>query len=111
MATQEERLTTLERKTAASIRELNENLTMTIGLLKTQSFSTKKIDSDIKNIRETLDIRFDATNVHLELLQQHADKTDKKLNLLDARLDSIETQLSEQKTLLAEILARLPEKV
>jgi hypothetical protein len=42
-------------------------------------------------------------DAHLSFLQESATKTDK-------RLDSIETQLTEHKTLLTQILARLPEK-
>jgi DNA repair exonuclease SbcCD ATPase subunit len=52
---------------------------------------------------ERVNIRIDAVNAHLDLLQQYADKTEK-------RLDTVEKQLTEHKTLLTEILARLPEK-
>ncbi|SRR5258707_4740159 len=103
MPTQEERLAALEKTTAASIIELNENAAMTIGLVKRQSYEISRISSDIKNIREILDIRFDAANAHLDFLQAHADRTDKKLS-------EIKQELTETKTLLTQILNRLPEK-
>ena len=110
MPTQEERLTALEKRTASSIREINENAAMTIGLVKQQSYDVSRMTSDIKNIREVLDIRFDATNAHLNLLQSHADRTDKKLNAIDTRLDAMDTQLNQIRTTLTQILTLLTEK-
>jgi phosphate uptake regulator len=89
MPTQEERLTTLEQTTAANIREINENLTMALGLIQRQAFDTSKINRDIKSIRERLEVHFEATNTHFNLLQK--------------QVDTIQTTL-------AQILERLPEK-
>ena len=100
MPTQEERLTTLEQKTATHIKETSENLAMTIGLVQMQAFDIKKfsqrLDNMQENLQNTLNIHMEANNAHFELLQKHADKANK--------------DLTEIKTTLAQILARLPEK-
>ncbi len=114
MPTQEERLAALEqttaehiKETAKHIRQTNEHLTMTLGLIQRQSFDISTINHNLEDMQEsiqnTLSVHFDGANAHLELLQLNDDKTDKRLN-------AIETQLNEHKTLLTQILERLPEK-
>jgi hypothetical protein len=114
MPTQEERLAALEqttaehiKETAKHIRQTNEHLTMTLGLIQRQSFDISAMNRNLEDMQEslqnTLSVHFEGTNAHLELLQRNDDKTDK-------RLHAIEAQLTQHKTLLTQILARLPEK-
>jgi hypothetical protein len=109
MPTQEERLTALEqataehiKETAKHIRQTNENLTMTLGLIQRQSFDMSAINRRIDGIEEVLNIRFDATNAHLEFLQ-------KQIDAVQTTLTQHTTLLNEHKALLTQILARLPE--
>ena len=85
MATQEERVATLEQKfatfqkdIAASIREIDENSTIMLGVMRHQG-------QDIK-------------------------RTFERLETIDTRLDRIDTRLDRVENVLAQILARLPEK-
>jgi Tfp pilus assembly protein PilN len=95
MSTQEDRIAALERKVAAientpsmqafNLRELNENMTILLGVSSSQG-------GDIKAIKENVS----SINDRLEGVEQ--------------RLDRLETKSDEQTTLLTQILARLPEK-
>jgi septal ring factor EnvC (AmiA/AmiB activator) len=99
MPTQEERLTTLEkavanlqRETASHIREVDENLTILVGVIRHQG-------QDIKRIFERLDTIDQHLEEHKTLLEGH-----KML------LEGHTTLLEEHKALLTQILARLPER-
>jgi uncharacterized protein involved in exopolysaccharide biosynthesis len=83
MPTQEERLTALEQKTAASIQEIDENTTIMLGVIRHQG-------QDIKRIFQRLETM------------------DESLNTLKQHLNQIETKFDEHTTLLTQILARLP---
>ena len=107
MSTQEDRIAALERKVAAielrrlyderkaeenipsvqafNLREINENMTILLGVTSSQG-------GDIKAIKENVS----SINDRLEGVEQ--------------RLDRLETKSDEQTTLLTQILARLPEK-
>jgi Tfp pilus assembly protein PilN len=107
MSTQEDRIAALERKVAAielrrlyderkaeentpsvqafNLREINENMTILLGVSSSQG-------GDIKAIKENVS----SINDRLEGVEQ--------------RLDRLETKSDEQTTLLTQILARLPEK-
>ena len=50
-----------------------------------------------------LNIRLDGMDAHLETMNTRLDR-------LETKADAIETQLTEQKSLLTQILAHLPEK-
>lgn len=85
MATQEERIATLEQNFAVFRQEIarrtqenDENLTILLGVIRHQG-------QDIKRIFE------------------HIQTTDRRLESIDTRLDRVENML-------AQILARLPEK-
>jgi len=106
MPTSEERLTTLEqsfttlqRDVAKSIREVNENSTILLGLVQTLTQESKQtgLRMEMLKIRlDQLETKFDA---HTALLNEHTTL----LNEHTGRFDHIDT-------LLAQILARLPEK-
>ena len=105
MTTQEDRLATVERKVAAlelrrmyderkaeentpsalgvNLREINENMTILLGIASAQEQNIKETQEDIKSIKE-------------------------RLNIVDQRLDRVETTLSDHTSLLRQILERLP---
>lgn len=106
MPTSEERLTTLEqsfaslqREVAKSIREVNENSTILLGLAQSLTQESKQtgLRMEMLKIRlDQLETKFDA---HTALLNEHTTL----LNEHTGRFDHIDT-------LLAQVLARLPEK-
>jgi peptidoglycan hydrolase CwlO-like protein len=91
----------------AMVKGLTEDAVKRLASLKTQ------IEQQSKQVNTQLE----AIDAHLSFLQESANKTDKRLDAIEAqltktdkRLDSVETQLIEHKTLLTQILARLPER-
>jgi len=113
MPTQEERLTTLEqsfgtlqKETGKSIREVNENSTIMLGLLQTLTQESKQtgLRMEMMKIRmDQLERKFDA---HTALLNEHTRVLSEHTRVLGEhtlRFDRVET-------LLTQILARLPEK-
>lgn len=114
MPTQEERLTTLEENTAKHIRQTNEHLTMTLGLIQRQAFDINAINNSLDTIREniykTMNVRFDGTNAHLELLQKHADAANAHFTAIETTQAEHAETLKEHTELLKIILTRLPEK-
>ena len=97
MPTQEERLTALEQKTAASIQEMDENFTIMVGVIRHQG-------QDIKRIFQRLETMDESLNT----LNQRLETVDESLNTLKQHLNQIETKFDEHTTLLTQILARLP---
>src|SRR6059058_3021183 len=112
MPTQEERLTTLEQsfgtlqEIGKSIREVNENSTIMLGLLQTLTQESKQtgLRMEMLKIRmDQLETKFDA---HTALLNEHT----RMLNEHTKVLDEHTTRFDRVETLLTQILARLPEK-
>jgi len=97
MPTQEERLTALEQKTAASIQEMDENFTIMVGVIRHQG-------QDIKRIFQRLETMDESLNT----LNQRLETVDGNLNTVKLHLNQIETKFDEHTTLLTQILARLP---
>jgi len=97
MPTQEERLTALEQKTAASIQEIDENTTIMLGVIRHQG-------QDIRRIFQ----RLETMDGSLNTLNQRLETMDGSLNTLKLHLNQIETKFDEHTTLLTQILARLP---
>ena len=97
MPTQEERLTALEQKTAASIQEIDENTTIMLGVIRHQGQDIKRIFQRL----ETMDESLNTFNQRLETV-------DGSLNTLKQHLNQIDTKFDEHTTLLTQILARLP---
>ncbi len=108
MATQDERLATVEkglatfqRETVLKIHETNENATMLLGLVYKQNI-------EIKSIHE----RLDTMDTRLDRMENSLDVMDNHLGTMDTRLDSIErrmeTKFDEHTKLLTQILERLP---
>ncbi len=120
MPTQEERLTTLEqsfgslqKEIGKSIREVNENSTIMLGLLQTLTQESKQtgLRMEMMKIRlDQLETKFDAhtalLNEHTRVLGEHTVLLNEHTRVLGEhtlRFDRVET-------LLTQILARLPEK-
>ncbi len=113
MPTQEERLTTLEKAFATfrqeagtHIKETEENTTIMLGVIRSQGQDIRKIFQRLETMDESLngiEQRFDRLetkfDAHTALLNEHT----RVLSEHTARFDHLET-------LLAQILARLPEK-
>jgi archaellum component FlaC len=97
MPTQEERLTALEQKTAASIQEIDENTTIMLGVIRHQGQDIKRIFQRL----ETMDESLNTFNQRLETV-------DESLNTLKKHLNQIDTKFDEHTILLTQILARLP---
>jgi archaellum component FlaC len=97
MPTQEERLTALEQKTAASIQEIDENTTIMLGVIRHQG-------QDIKRIFQRLETMDESLNT----LNQRLETVDESLNTLKQHLNQIDTKFDEHTILLTQILARLP---
>ncbi len=99
MPTQEERLTVLEqsfatfqRETGKAIRELNENATISLGLLHALSQESKQAA-----------FRAELMKLRLDLLETKFDEHTRVLNEHTVRFDRLEAMLTQ-------VLARLPEK-
>lgn len=107
MPTQEERLTTLEqsfgtlqRETGKSIREVNENSTILLGLLQTVLQESKQTGLRIEMMRLRMDQLETKLDAHTALLNEHT----RVLGEHTTRFDRLEM-------LLTQVLARLPEKL
>ncbi len=103
MPTQEERLTILEydlkqykTETIKAYGEMAIEMTMVKGLTEDAVKRLASLKSQIEQRFERVDVQLDAMDAHLESM-------DKRLNQMGTRLDQMEN-------LLAQILARLPEK-
>jgi len=109
MPTQEERLTTLEfdlkqfkTETIKAYGETAIELVMVKGLTEDAVKRLASLKAQIDQQSKQVSTQLEAIDAHLSFLQESTNKTDK-------RLDSIEAQLTEHRTLLTQILARLPE--
>ncbi len=110
MPTQEERLETVEyglkqfkTETIKAYGDMAFEMTSIKGLVENAIGRLTTLSNTTEKYFERVNIRLDAMDAHLSFLQESANKTDK-------RLDAIEAQLTEHKTLLTQILARLPER-
>ncbi len=124
MPTQEERLETVEynlkqfkTETIKAYGDMAFEMTIIKGLIENAIGRLTTLSNTTEKYFERVNIRLDAMDAHLSFLQESANRTDKRLDAMetqltktDKRLDAMETQLTEHKTLLTQILARLPEK-
>src|SRR5579884_1231491 len=106
MPTQEERLTVLEqsfatfqRETGKAIRELNENATISLGLLHALSQESKQAAFRAELMKLRLDLLETKFDEHTRILNEHTGL----LNEHTVRFDRLEAMLTQ-------VLARLPEK-
>ncbi len=103
MPTQEERLTILEydlkqykTETVKAYGEMAIEMIMIKGLTEDTVKRLASLKTQIEQRFERVDMRLDAMDAHLDSM--------------DTRLDSMDTRLNRVENLLAQILARLPEK-
>ena len=85
MATQEERITAVEKFTqvaAAHIQETEENTTILLGVIRSQGHDIRDMRNDLSSIHETL-------NEHTELLQLHTSLLNDALATLQDILDRL----------------------
>ena len=108
MPTQEERLTVefdlkqFKTETIKAYGETAIELVMVKGLTEDAVKRLASLKAQIDQQSKQVSTQLEAIDAHLSFLQESTNKTDK-------RLDSIEAQLTEHRTLLTQILARLPE--
>jgi len=120
MPTQEERTAaleqsfgTLQREIGKSIRDVNENSTILLGLLQNLVQESKQTGfrMEMMKIRlDQLETKFDA---HTALLNEHTRVLSEHTTLLNEHtrvLSEHTTRFDRLETLLTQILARLPEK-
>ena len=74
------------------MKEINENLTILLGVTSSQGGDIKVIKEDVSSIKDRLDRLETKSDEHIALLNEHS-----------GRFDHVEA-------LLTQILARLPEK-
>jgi len=99
MPTQEERLSALEQTVAAfsrDIRDISHNETILLGMAMKQQEQTREIRSSLASLSE-----------HLDTFSEHLGTFEQSVN---SRFGVLETTLNEHTAVLAQILARLPEK-
>ena len=110
MPTQEERLTILEydlkqykTETIKAYGEMAIEMIMVKGLMEDTVKRLASLRTQVEQRFERVDTRLDAIDAHLESMDTRLDQMDTRFNRMDARLDRVEN-------VLAQILARLPEK-
>jgi chromosome segregation ATPase len=117
MPTQEERLETVEyglkqfkTETIKAYGETAIELVMVKGLTEDAVKRLASLKTQIEQQSKQVNTQLEAIDAHLSLLQESANKTDKRLDAIETQLTGHKTLLAEHKTLLTQILARLPER-
>src|SRR2546423_1334342 len=103
MPTQEERPSALEQTVAAfsrDIRDISHNETILLGMAMKQQEQTREIRSSLASLSEHLDTFEQSVNSRFDTFEQS----------VNGRFGALETTLNEHTAVLAQILARLPEK-
>ena len=103
MPTQEERLTKLEF-------DLRQFKTETIKAYGDMAFEVTIVKGLIENAIGRLAVLSDTTEKRFEHVDVRLDAMDAHLESMDKRFTSIDKEIAEMKTMLAQVLARLPEK-
>ena len=117
MPTQEERLDALENNleqlktdTIKAYGEMAMELTMVKGLTEDAVHRLAALKVQIEHRFGRVDIRLDAMDAHLESLDSRFEHVDTRLDKMDAHLEGVDSRLGRLENLLAQVLARLPEK-
>ena len=110
MPTQEERLTILEydlkqykTETIKAYGEMAIEMIMVKGLVED---AVKRLAS----LRTQIEQRFEHVDTRLNAMDAHLERMDTRLDRMDVRFDQMDTRLDRVENVLAQILARLPEK-
>jgi chromosome segregation ATPase len=111
MPTQEERLTILEydlkqykTETIKAYGEMAVEMTMVKGL-------TEDAVKRLASLKTQIEQRFEHVDTRLDAMGAHLGSMDTRLNQMDTHLDQMDTRLDRVENMLAQILARLPEKL
>jgi len=113
MPTQEERLTALEqtfatlrKENAIHIREVDENTTIMLGVIRDQGRDIKRIVQRLETIDErlhtleqrfdTLEQRFDTLEQHFDTLEQRFDTLEQGFNALEQHFDTLEQRIESR---------------
>ena len=110
MPAQEERLSTLEQTVTAlsrDVRDINHNETILLGMAMKQEEHTREIRSSLASLSEHLDTFERSVNGRFGALEGRLGSFEQSVN---GRFEVLETTLNEHTAVLAQILARLPEK-
>ncbi len=117
MPTQEERLETVEynlrqfkTETIKAYGDMAFEMTIIKGLAEDAIQRLAALSNTTEKRFEQVNIHLDGMDAHLENMNTRLGRLETRLGRLETKVDGIETQLTEHKTLLAQILARLPEK-
>ena len=103
----------LEEAFSTSIRELNENGTILLGLFQTQLQETKQTRTSVEFMKIRMDMLETKVNANTALLNEHTRMLGvhtKILNEHTALLNEHTTRFDRLESMLTEVLARLPEK-
>lgn len=120
MYTQEDRLVALEQKVAAlerqvfarqaeqgrAISDVQHELTILLGMATREIELTNGLRADVEDVKSDVrGLKEDVANIEVHLVQQ-----DQRSVRVDQRSDQQDQRLVRIEMLLAEVLARLPEK-
>jgi hypothetical protein len=107
MPTQEERLDALEN----NLEQLKTDTTKAYGEMAMEITMVKGLTEDaVHRLAALKDIRLDAMDAHLESMDGHFEHIDTRLDQMDAQLEGVDSRLGRLENLLAQVLARLPER-
>lgn len=117
MSTYEDRMAILERKVAAlelrrlyderkaeestpaaltfNLREINENMTILLGVASSQGESIKTLRNDLGLLRESMEQRFNGVDRRLESVEQRFNGVDHRLESMEQRFTSLEGKLEQ----------------
>ena len=114
MPTQEERLSALEQTVAAfsrDIRDISHNKTILLGMAMKQQEQTREKRSSLASLSEHLHTFEQSVNSRFDTFEQSVNgRFDTFEQSVNSRFGVLETTLNEHTAVLAQILARLPEK-
>jgi chromosome segregation ATPase len=117
MPTQEERLDALENnleqlkiETTKAYGEMAMEITIVKGLTEDAVHRLAALKDQIEHRFGRVDVRLDAMDAHLESMDGRFKHVDTRLDKMDAHLESVDSRLGRLENLLAQVLARLPEK-
>lgn len=124
MPTQEERLTILEyglkqykTETIKAYGEMAIEMIMVKGLVEDAVKRLASLRTQVEQRFERVDTRLDAMDAQLESMDMRLDRVDTRLDQMGTGLDRVNTHLESMDTrfdrvenVLAQILARLPER-
>ena len=117
MPTQEERLTILEydlkqykTETIKAYGEMAIEMIMVKGLMEDAVKRLASLRTQVEQRFERVDARLDAMDTRLDQMDTRLDQMGTGLDRVDTHLGSMDTRLDRVENMLAQILARLPEK-